>query len=366
MEKRAQHFWLALKLVPRLSYQQKRSLLDRYGLDDIFTLNSIELKACGLNATQREAVLAPDWPRIESIIERSREVGAKIIGIDDLDYPQLLREIYDPPLVIWVQGDVSVLSQPQVAIVGSRGATTTGRELSFEFAHTLAPNVAITSGLALGIDAMAHKGALEARGKTVAVVGTGIDVVYPTRNKLLAKMIVENDGAIVSEFLPGVTARPGHFPKRNRIISGLSLGVLVIEAEVKSGSLVTARTALEQNREVFAVPGSPRNPMAKGCHYLIKQGAKLVENAADIVEELEISAQLEYLNEPREKVEKNKEQGLLNDVLLASVGYETTPVDTVVSRCKLSTEEVLTRLTMLELRGLVSAVPGGYLKLHRG
>ena len=236
----------------------------------------------------------------------------------------------------------------------------------------------ITSGLAIGIDAAAHQGVLAQHASTIAVVATGLDIVYPSRHRELANTILINNGAIISEFYPGTQPRAGHFPKRNRLISGLSVGVLVVEAELKSGSLITARCALEQNRDVFAVPSSIDNPQAKGCHWLIKQGAKLVEDSADIVEELIRVVQPGlYSNESQSVIsshskdnviqltdEKSGLKDLCNDVLLASVGFEITPVDKVVFRSKLPIEEVLTRLTMLELSGLVAAVPGGYLRLQ--
>ena len=230
----------------------------------------------------------------------------------------------------------------------------------------------ITSGLALGIDASAHKGALTSNASTIAVVATGLDKVYPARHRTLAQQIIFHDGAIISEFLPGTLPKAGHFPKRNRIISGLSIGVLVVEAELKSGSLITARCALEQNREVFSIPSTINNPQAKGCHWLIKQGAKLVEEVADIVGELtfldtntlelkQYKCSQGVVNKAIDQKKQNK--GLCVDELLASVGFEVTPVDKVVFRSKLPIEEVLTRLTLLELSGLVAAVPGGYLRL---
>ncbi|GAA5131116.1 DNA-processing protein DprA [Thalassotalea piscium] len=360
-------YWLALKLVPRLSVQKKLELVALYGLVKLFSDLTI-IENIGLTSGQVQGFTNPNWQKIDSIIEQTLGNDAKIVTIDDANYPPLLKQIYDPPLVLFIKGNIENLVKNQLALVGSRSASIQGRETAEHFAQELAEyGAVITSGLALGIDAAAHRGALTANAPTVAVIATGIDKVYPSRHKVLVQKILTAGGTIVSEFLPGTPPKVGHFPKRNRIISGMSYGVLVIEAELKSGSLITARSALEQNREVFAVPGSIYHQNALGCHWLIKQGAKLVDQIADIVEELEFLAE-NSLNLSRNKeIEKESKkscvQSLCNDPLLASVGYEITPVDIVVSRSKLPTDVVLTRLTMLELRGLVSAVPGGYLKI---
>lgn len=361
---------MALKLVPRLAIHKKLALVDAYSLEILFSQPPPQ-KILNISGKQYQAILHPDWSKIDSIIEQTLLAGANIITYDDNNYPKALQEIYDPPLVLFIKGDKSILNHAQIAIVGSRNASHHGRETAYQFAENLSEqNIIVTSGLAIGIDAHAHKSAVENKVPTIGVIATGIDICYPSRHKVLAKNIIENGGAIVSEFFPGITAKPGHFPKRNRIISGMSLGVLIIEATMKSGSLITARCALEQNREVFAVPGNINNPQVKGCHWLIKQGAKLVDDTADIVEEISVEIKNSLHSYRKNKINKEKEeeskkscdQGLFNDSLLASVGYEITPVDTVVSRSKLPTDVVLTRLTMLELRGLVSAVPGGYLK----
>ena len=270
-----------------------------------------------------------------------------------------------------MQGDSVILNRPQLAVVGSRNVSIHGRETAYKLARELSEQgIVVTSGLALGVDAYAHKGVIDNKCATIAVIATGIDLCYPTRHKHLVKDIIANGGVIVSEFLPNTPPKSGHFPKRNRIISGMSAGVLIIEAAMKSGSLITARCALEQNRDVFAVPGNINNPQVKGCHWLIKQGAKLVDEIADIMDEMRFDSKnglnldiKKSRNKEKEKESKKScDQDLFNDSLLASVGYEITPVDTVVSRSKLPTDVVLTRLTMLELKGLVSAVPGGYLK----
>ena len=372
------HYWLALKLVPRLAIHKKLALVDSYGLTALFSSSkkssSILTSAHNLTPKHLAAFHQPDWQVIDEIINNSMRCYSEIITFDDLVYPYLLKQIYDPPLVIFVQGNKKLLNRKQLAIVGSRSASMNGRETAYEIAQQLVKaGLVVTSGLALGIDAAAHKGALTSRAGTIAVVATGLDKVYPARHRGLAKEIIDNDGAIISEFLPGTSPKAGHFPKRNRIISGLSEGVLVVEAALQSGSLITARCALEQNRDVFSIPSGISNPQAKGCHWLIKQGAKLVEETADIIDELAFidNSSLHLKQQQKSQLIVNKEideksinKDLCVDGLLASVGFEITPVDKVVSRSKLPIEEVLTRLTMLELSGLVAAVPGGYLRLQ--
>ncbi|GHF90308.1 DNA-processing protein DprA [Thalassotalea marina] len=359
--------WLALKLVPRLSTPKKIALVEKYSLSGLLT-SAHNRDVLGLSEKQYHSLLTPDERKISKIISQVQEAGAHIICFDDPLYPQLLKQIYDPPLVLFVRGDCRVLSRHQIAIVGSRNVTAYGIETTKSFSKALTQHgLVVTSGLALGVDAYAHRMATNEACATIAVTATGIDIDYPSRNKALAREIVEQGGAIVTEFLPGTLPKPGHFPRRNRIISGLAHAVLVIEAAVKSGSLITAKSALEQNREVFALPGSIYNTQSAGCHWLIKQGAKLVENVADIIDELGEIVKTELnLNKNNNKELTNKKsysKSLFNDPLLASVGHEITPVDKVVSRSKLPTDVVLTRLTMLELRGLVTAVPGGYLKI---
>lgn len=364
MDKHHQWYWLALREVPRLAVYKKIALVEQVGLEALFSCDEDTLTKLGLSALQRASILSPDGDKIDQILLSTTNC-CDILTYQDAAYPSLLKQIYDPPLVLFTRGNVALLNTPQLAIVGSRNSTIYGRETAKSISHDLSVNgLTITSGLAVGVDTSAHCGALDAKGKTIAVVATGLDRVYPARNKMLMSRVLNNNGLLISEFNPGVSPKPGNFPKRNRIISGLSLGVLVVEATIKSGSLISARCALEQNREVFAVPGSINNPQATGCHHLIKQGAKLIEKSADILEELNVATSFNKLVEDEIVDEKTSPQGLLNDPLLASVGYETTPVDIVVSRSKLPTDEVLTRLTMLELKGLVSSVPGGYLRLN--
>jgi len=357
--------WLALKLVQRLAIHKKLLLVETFGLQGLFSQTHEKLLSCGLSIKQSQQLHSPNWQNISNIISQAQQCECEILTFEQDNYPQLLKEIFDPPLVLFTKGNQRLLTKQQLAIVGSRAATFPALDFTKNIARQLAQqNIIITSGLALGIDAAAHTGALTVAESTIAVVATGLDSVYPSRHRQLAKEILAKKGLIISEFLPGTVAKPGHFPRRNRLISGLSLGVLVVEAEIKSGSLITARCALEQNREVFAVPGSVNNPKSKGCHWLIKQGAKLIEGSADIINELSLcvpSCPIDEIND--KKSQQICQQDLFIDPLLASVGYEATAVDIVVSRCKLSIEEVLTRLTILELKGLVSAVPGGYLKL---
>lgn len=371
-------YWLALKLVPRLAVHKKIALVETFGLTALFSYNgkaSILTSANGLSVKQLSAFHQPNWQRINKIIQASEACNSVIICFDDTRYSLLLRQIYDPPLVIFLQGNPLLLNSTQLAVVGSRAASSGGRDSAFSLSQQLCRhNIVITSGLALGIDAAAHRGALSETAGTIAVVATGLDQVYPARHKSLAQQIIATGGAIISEFLPGTPARAGHFPKRNRLISGLSIGVLVVEAEFQSGSLITARCALEQNRDVFAIPSSIQNQQAKGCHWLIKQGAKLVEECADIIGEfafveqpsLHLTSEKQWLKPIVQGTNKGgneiNQKGLCNDALLASVGFEITPVDKVVSRSELPVEEVLTRLTMLELSGLVTAVPGGYIR----
>jgi DNA processing protein len=272
----------------------------------------------------------------------------------------LLREIASPPQQLFVRGHVEVLSLPQLAIVGSRNATPSGAETAHSFAaHLAARGFCITSGLAEGIDAAAHRGALAARGRTVAVCGTGPDIVYPRQHENLADEIVALGGAIVSEFAPGTPVFRANFPRRNRLISGLSVGTLVVEASLRSGALITARHAMDQGREVFAIPGSIHNPVARGCHQLIRNGAKLVEQASDIVEELH--GLLACLQAPQESAHEGVEPEPDAEYaqLLVAMGWDPVDIDSLAARSGLTIGEVSSMLLMLELQGSVRALSGG-------
>jgi len=283
-------------------------------------------------------------------------------------YPPLLKELSDPPVALYVRGDTTLLCLPQLAIVGSRNPTPSGRETARSFAMQLARcGLAITSGLAVGIDTASHAGALAVSGATLAVCGTGLDVPYPRANLELAEAIAER-GALVSEFPLGTAPMKAHFPRRNRIICGLSLGTLVVEAAVHSGSLITARLAAEQGREVFAIPGSIHNPLTRGCHRLIRQGAKLVESAEDIFEELRsLTGALAAYVSPNILESPANPRSLLHkghQILLDALGFEPAGVDLLVERTGLRTDEVASMLLMLELEGRVESYPGGlYIRL---
>lgn len=288
-------------------------------------------------------------------------------------YPRLLREIPRPPPLLYVRGDPTCLSLPQLAIVGSRNPSGGGSENAERFAHFLAERgFAITSGLALGIDAAAHRGALRAGGKTIAVMGTGIDLIYPSRHRQLAQEIVESGGALVSEFPLGTSSHASNFPQRNRIISGLSGGTLVVEAAVQSGSLITASYALQHDREVFAIPGSIHNPLARGCHQLIRQGATLVETAQDIVDQLAglLSYKRQEVRSAKtlqpelfdESVDVKPEPLLSTDEqsLLQALGYDPLPVDLLAERTGLDVGNLSAQLIGLEIKGLIQQVGACY------
>ena len=279
-----------------------------------------------------------------------------VITFNETNYPSQLKEIADPPPVLFVRGNPDLLSLPQIAIVGSRNPSSLGAETAFNFAKTLSHHgFVITSGLALGIDAASHRGALTAKGYTVAVAGTGLDRVYPARHKELATEIV-NTGVMISEFPPGTPAKANHFPRRNRIISGLCQGLLVVEAAKQSGSLISARLALEQNREVFAIPGSIHNPLARGCNALIREGAKLVETTQDILEELN---QYYQQDEKLPIVTMQSTLDLEQQTLLNRIMFSPTSIDNLVENTGESVEVISSMLLILELQGYLEATAGG-------
>ncbi|HSN17507.1 MAG TPA: DNA-processing protein DprA [Gammaproteobacteria bacterium] len=352
--------WLTLIRAPRLGNAGALRLLQHCGgaagcfTSDIPT-------SLDLHPETRAFLRAPDRSAAEQDLDWMQKTGARLLAVTEPAYPQLLKQIPDPPFALFVRGDASLLAEPQLAMVGSRNPSVEGRRNAEEFAEYLAKcGLVITSGMALGIDAASHKGALKG-GKTVAVWGTGLDKPYPPRNRELAKQILEQ-GVIVSEFPPGTPPLPMHFPRRNRIISGLSVGTLVVEAAKQSGSLITARLASEQGREVFAIPGSIHNPMARGCHRLLRDGAKLVESGADVLEELAPLLGIEALQAappPVPGAEAAAPEDPEYKLLLNSLDFAPTSVDALVERTGLTPDVVSSMLLMLELQGHVETAPGG-------
>ena len=341
--------WLRLTLIPGIGGETQRKLLAAFGLPEaIFSAGRLEVRAViGQHGDQLFDFDPAE--AIEHSLAWASQPNQHILTLGDPAYPAALLEIPDPPNVLYVRGNPALLAESGLAMVGSRNATPQGMQTAESFARALAgQGLTIISGLALGIDAAAHRGALAIGGKTVAIIGTGADRLYPARNKELALAIAER-GAIVSEFPLGTPAIAANFPRRNRIISGLSRGVLVVEAAPESGSLITARLAGEQGREVFAIPGSIHSPVARGCHKLIKQGAKLVETAQDVLDELGYSGQPATSSKP-----VNDEES----PLLAALGHDPCSLDQLSERTGLPTDQLLGELLTLELSGQLAALPG--------
>jgi DNA processing protein len=363
-DSQAQYAWLVCLRCPALTAARLRQCLDHHWPPSRLVSATItELRQAGIPAELGHSLRQADERRIEQDLVWLAQPGHWLLTLEDAGYPLLLRSIADPPPALFVAGDPSLLNEPQVAIVGSRNPSPQGQRDSAAFARELArAGLIITSGMAGGIDACAHSGALAAHAPTLAVAGTGPDIIYPKKNRDLAAKIIEN-GAIISEFPPGVTARPYHFPQRNRIISGLSLGVLVIEAALRSGSLITARLAADQGREVFALPGDRHNPLAKGCHRLIRQGAKLVEETRHILEELhslaavQLSMPLETTSAPA--AGRPAPANAAAHQLLQFMGYGPVTVDELADRSGLTPGSVSSMLLVLELHGSIISMPGG-------
>lgn len=362
---------LALTRIEGLGTRGAHKLLDRFGSAQyVFQASLAQLEGSGLPAHVAQSIFGGrGLDEAEREMEAAEKNGCQLLSCNDSRYPPLLRQIPDPPLVLYVRGDAGVLSQFSVAMVGTRRPSAYGQSVAHRLAGDLAQRqLVIVSGLARGIDSAAHRGALEAKGKTIAVLGSGADVLYPKENKRLAERVIEA-GALITEFPFGTAPTPENFPIRNRIISGLSLGVIVVEAAEYSGSLITARLAAEQNREVFAVPGNITSPQSFGPNHLIKQGAKLVDQWMDVVEEFpaEIRMQLLPRGEASERTPPKTEAGDLFeqsltpdqkavfDVLRTD---EAQFVDAVVSSTALPQPRVLTALLELEMNGLIRQLPG--------
>lgn len=346
--------WLRLTLTPGLGPAALRSLLRRFGLPEQVLANRSALPPEAARALDSASVSSA----VASALDWLAQPGRALVTLADAEYPRLLLEIPDPPPVLYCRGRVELLSRPSLAVVGSRNATPQGKRDAESFSRAFsAAGITIVSGLAQGVDAAAHRGGLAGGGSTIAVLGTGVDRVYPQSNAALAADI-ERDGLLLSEFPLGTRALPHHFPRRNRLISGLARGCLVIEAALASGSLITARAAAEQGRDVFALPGSIHSPLSKGCHALIKSGAKLVESADDVLAELP-GFQADAPSPPAPAAAGDAHP------LLAHMGAEPIDVDSLCARSGLASAQVSAQLLALELAGRVAALPGGlYQKLH--
>lgn len=398
-------YWLALYTIPRCGLTTVLTLLKTFSTPrDILLASREKLLNAGASASLINYLHHPDWKSVEFCLHWLEKPHRYIFHWGDTRYPALLREISYPPLILFVTGEWSILQQQQLAVVGARYPSPTGLEIAYQFASELSERgFAITSGLARGIDGAAHQGTLATNGATIAVLGSGLDNIYPNCHQALAQTILEKGGVLLSEFFPYSRPKAAHFPRRNRIISGLSCGVIVIEASLQSGSLITARYALEQGREVFAVPGSIRNSLSQGCHALLKEGATLIENCEDVVQGLsflpnpmsnrmvvdnrcfdkstkklaspveqgheliEQEGQGLILNKTDELSSAQQQLGMATldsqDIkLVECLGFETTSVDTLIARTGLRVDKLLARLLTLELQGYISVVPGGYVR----
>ena len=366
-------YWLALSLTPGLGPTRGRKLVERFGnIQDIFHASLTELEAENLRAQSAQHIaLGKSLELAHDEVAKAVAAGVQILCRDDAGWPVRLSEIYDPPLVLFVRGNAEAVSCPGIAIVGTRHPTPYGMGMAERLSCDLAARgLVIFSGMARGVDTFGHKGAIKAKGKTVAVFGTGVDVIYPRENKKIAEGILESNGALISEFPLGTFAAPQNFPIRNRIISGLSLGVLVVEAGEYSGTRITARCALEQSREIFAVPGNVISRNSWGPNTLIKQGAKLTATWEDVWEELPaaVKQQLESERGPAASDEKPQGAGLFDEQVsprekkvLAVLKQDTlTHIDEIIERLEpeVSSSEVFAALFELELNGKIKQLPG--------
>lgn len=362
--------WLRLTLIPGVGAETQRKLLTAFGLPEaIFSASHSALSAVAGEVVSGK-LLASDaatMTAIETALKWANDVGNSVITLADEDYPKALLDAPDPPVLLYCKGRRELLALPMLAIVGSRNATAQGERDAAAFAKALGESgLTIVSGLALGIDAAAHRGGLETSAGTVAVIGTGADRLYPARNAALGRELAER-GAIISEFPLGTAALAGNFPRRNRIIAGLAKGTLVIEAALNSGSLITARLAADAGREVFAIPGSIHSPMAKGCHQLIRQGAKLVETAEDILEELRWNRPLATTKRgAKSAVGADRTPSLQSDAVetdqirvVEALGQSPTNLETIATRSGLTPAALLAILLPMELNGQIAQLPGG-------
>jgi len=349
--------WLALSLTRGLGSENTRRLLREFGSPEaIFSASVSSLKNFVKHDLASSISKGIDDEVLSATLVWLEDNNNHIVTLADSEYPQALLNIPDPPILIYVKGRLDLLNKTAMAVVGSRNATPQGTSNAEAFSRSLSnEGLCIISGLAHGIDSAAHRGALQGKGSSIAIVGTGLDKVYPAANRDLAHELAQH-GALISEFPIGTPPLAANFPRRNRLISGLSLGCLVVEASLQSGSLITARLALEQGRDVFAIPGSIHAPQSKGCHALLKQGAKLVETARDILEELDMSPNA--LVHPIDSEDSEV-------ALFEHLGFDPVDMETLSARSGLTVSQLSAMLLTLELDGRICALPGGlYQRIH--
>ncbi len=351
--------WLRLILTPGVGPGQQRQLLAAFGPPErIYAAGHSAIAAVVGGPTARTLLDHDATPAVDTALEWLSQPGNSLLTLGDEAYPPALLEIPDPPVALYVKGDAALLSRPSLAVVGARNATPQGEANAESFSRALSEaGLCIVSGLALGIDAAAHRGGLAGPGSTVAVIGTGADRIYPARNAALARQIAEA-GAIISEFPLGIGPLAHNFPRRNRLIGGLAQGVLVVEAALKSGSLITARLATDCGSEVFAIPGSIHSPVARGCHQLIRDGAKLVETAVDILDELRLAPREAAPQLASAPDDADGDEALV----ICAMGHDPVDMDALVQRTNLTAEALYAILLALELDGRVSRLPGGRLQ----
>lgn len=360
-----QYYLLGLINNSNLIFRLGRKLFELFPeIEELFAVGT-DWSKLNLSTDEITKLKNPNWCLVERDLRWAEEPDHHIITIHHADYPDLLKEIQNPPLLLFAIGDLSLLKSSQIAMVGSRHPTPLGIETATNFAHSLVEvGLVVTSGLAFGIDAASHRGAIAGLGKTIAVMGTGLNLIYPQAHTQLAKQIVAAGGLLLSEFSLTASGNAWHFPLRNRVISGLTIGTLIVEATIRSGSLITARFAAEQGREVFAIPGSIYSASSRGCHYLIRQGAKLVEQPTDILEEF--PALIKTINS-QTLAGKNKERKNKLDwehrKLLDCVGFSIVTVDILAVRASLSASRVTVMLLELELQGWIKTVAAGYIRI---
>ncbi|WP_413285532.1 DNA-processing protein DprA [Vibrio sp. MA40-2] len=359
--------WLTLSFTPAIGSKSFSKLVAIDSVENIVNYPTKNLEMLGFNNSQIDYIKHKAKKEIEAcLFWQQQSPSHRIITLLDSEYPRLLKQINLPPPVLFVKGKIDVLSEPQIAIVGSRNASVDGLNNAKLFAGDLArKGITVTSGMALGVDGHAHDGALKSGGETIAVLGSGLNNIYPAKHRVLSERIVES-GVLVSEFRPNGVARPENFPRRNRIISGLSMGVLVVEATKKSGSLITARYAMEQGREVFALPGSIHNPLAKGGNALIKDGANLVQSSNEMLKEIDVLLNWSLNSQKELFADEVSNEQLPFSLVLANVGEdEAISVDILAQRTHISVHEIMIQLLELELQGQVAAVSGGYIRTRR-